>query len=289
MHKTIILFGTISGLLLGVESVVAQTIHPQWSAANDSIILYKRVGTAADILVMDPDSGEMQTLLSNGHYNANPSWSPDGTKISFSSARPDMNGTWQLYVLDLETRNSTAYTDDATRKMHTAWSPDGMWISFVKMADGNSDVFIVSSDGKRERQLTFTDEREFHPKWTADSSRVMFDGGTDDARQICSVDRHGGEMTCIEPVEEWQMSTPSASPDGRLTAFACRDADGGNICLMNSDGSNQHVLVDLPPGIDGGAPFFSPDGSRLAFHQSTDDAYEISIVPLSPPSAEHTD
>ena len=138
----------------------------------------------------------------------------------------------------------------------------------------------MSSDGRTERQLTFSSEREFHPKWSANSQRVMFDGGTDDARQICSVDRHGGPTTCIDPAEDWGVSTPSSSPDGKTIAFACRDADGGNICLMNPDGSEQRMLVDVAAGFDAGAPVFSPDGSRIAFHQSTEDSYEIVILPL---------
>ena len=278
MIRIITLSGILFGGLLASSVAFAQTIHPQWSTANGSIILYKRIGTAADILVMDPETREMKTLLSNGNYNANPSWSPNAKKVSFSSAQPDMNGSWQLYVLDVDTLESTAYTNDSARKMHTAWSPDGMWISFVKMADGNSDVYIVSADGHTERQLTFSPEREFHPKWSANSQRVMFDGGTDEARQICSVDRHGGQTTCIEPAEDWQVSTPSSSPDGKTIAFACRDADGGNICLMNSDGSEQRMIVDVPAGLDAGAPVFSSDGSQIAFHQSTADAYEIVIV-----------
>jgi len=278
MKRQIALLGMLPGVLLASEFALAQTIHPQWSTANGSIILYNRVGTAADILVMDPESRETTALLSNGNYNANPSWSPNARKVSFSSARPDMNGTWQLYVLDLETLESTAYTNDSTRKMHTSWSPDGMWISFVKMADGNSDVHIISVDGRTERQLTFSPEREFHPKWSADSQRVLFDGGTEDARQICSVDRHGGPTTCIEPAKDWRVSTPSSSPDGKTIAFACRDADGGNICLMNTDGSEQRMIVDVAADLDAGAPVFSPDGSKIAFHQSTADAYEIVIV-----------
>lgn len=278
MNRKVLGVCMLLGVAVSIDTAVAHTIHPQWSVANGSIILYNRDGSAADLFILEPDSGEMQVLLSDGNYNANPSWSPDAKKVSFTSARPDMNGTWQLYVLDLETLVSTAYTNDVSRKMHTAWSPDGRWISFVRMREGKSDVFIISADGRTERQLTFTAENEFHPKWTADSSRVIFDGGAEDARQICSVDRHGGEMTCIEPLDGWRVSAPSVSPDDQVIAFACQDAEGGNICQMSFDGSNQRMLVDLPTGISGGGPVFSPDGKRLAFHRSTDDGYKIVIV-----------
>ena len=40
------------------------------------------------------------------------------------------------------------------------------------------------------------------------------------------------------------------------------------------------MIIDIPAGLDAGAPVFSPDRSRLAFHQSTADAYEIRIVEL---------
>ena len=267
-------------LLSPDNTATAQGIHPQWSVANDSIVFYNRVENVADLFIMDPDTGDTQPLLSDGYYNANPSWSPDAKKLAFTSARPDMRGAWQLYILDVATLESKALTDDDDRKMHAGWSPDGKWISFVRMADGNSDVFIISTDGQTERQLTFSSDREFHPKWTADSRRVLFDSGPDGARTICSVDRHGGEPTCIEPDEGWHYSTPAASPDGSLIAYSCRDSDGGNICLMSPDGSGQRMLVDMAPGTDAGAPMFSPDGARIAYHQNADGDYTIVIETL---------
>ena len=82
MNRKVLGVCMLLGFAVGVDATVAQTIHPQWSVANGSIILYSRDGNAADLLILDPDSGEMQALLSDGKFNANPSWSPDAKKVS---------------------------------------------------------------------------------------------------------------------------------------------------------------------------------------------------------------
>jgi Tol biopolymer transport system component len=60
-----------------------------------------------------------------------------------------------------------------------------------------------------------------------------------------------------------QERDPSWSPDGTLIAFTKKKRLSdwfGEVWIMNADGSNQRKLVT------GGAPRFSPDGKRIAYH-----------------------
>ena len=46
---------------------------------------------------MDADGGNQENLTNNTAYDADPDWSPDGTKITFVSSR---DGVSQIYVMD---------------------------------------------------------------------------------------------------------------------------------------------------------------------------------------------
>src|SRR4029450_13717452 len=61
---------------------------------------------------------------------------------------------------------------------------------------------------------------------------------------------------------------PAWSPDGSKFAFVNprRDNDGdGETYVMNSDGSNQHMIADPPRGNNYLYPAWSPDGTKIAF------------------------
>ena len=51
-----------------------------------------------EIYVMDADGGNQRNLTNNPGDDRDPSWSPDGQRIAFSSDRKDRGGNRQIYV-----------------------------------------------------------------------------------------------------------------------------------------------------------------------------------------------
>src|ERR687898_379785 len=57
---------------------------------------------ATDIYVMNADGTEETRLTDNAAVNREPSWSPDGEKIAFSSDRNDNEGSYDIYVMNVD-------------------------------------------------------------------------------------------------------------------------------------------------------------------------------------------
>jgi TolB protein len=115
-------------------------------------------GNSAAIFTVNVNGRGLKRLTSYSADYANPSWSPDGTKILFHSytesrpgksanlftVRPNGTGLTQL----------THFTGGRLQAFGVEWSPDGTQIAYHKMGPGINDVFLLNADGTNERRLT---------------------------------------------------------------------------------------------------------------------------------------
>ena len=82
--------------------------------------------------------GTNQTNVSNhASKDRQASWSPDGTKIAFTT---DRDGDWEIYLMDNDGSNPIRLTDSIGLDWKPIWSPDGTKIAFQSQRDGNYEV-----------------------------------------------------------------------------------------------------------------------------------------------------
>jgi Tol biopolymer transport system component len=210
-------------------------------------------------------SGTRQ-LTFEGKRSGEGYFSPDGKALIFQSERELENPFYQIYVLDLE-------TGDTTRV-----SPGFGKTTCAYFRAGSDEVLFASThlDPKaREKQKV-----EFEFRATGKERRYSWD--YDEQMDIFAARRDGSNVRQLTSAVGYDAEG-SFSPDGKKIVFcSLRDAFPtnklsaadlrrletdpayfGEIYIMNADGSEQRRLT-YTPGYDGG-PFFSPDGQRIVW------------------------
>jgi Tol biopolymer transport system component len=128
---------------------------------------------AMDIFKSDLDGGNIVRLTDTPGYDAEGSYSPDGSKIIFTSFR---DGNAEIYIMDADGKNPKRITNAKGYDGGPFFSPDGKKIIYRSDRKENDllQVYINTVDGKNERQLTKNDGVNWGPYFYPDSRHLVY-------------------------------------------------------------------------------------------------------------------
>ena len=186
-------------------------------------------------------------------------------------------------------------------------SPDGRWVAYtvstvdMKEDKTNSHVWMISYDGKDDRQVTSSQDSESSPRWSPDGTYLSFTSSRPapaKGNQVWLLDRRGGDAFQLTDVKG-RLESYEWAPDSKRLALLTADPDpaaepgeGGKpkppkpIVLdryhfkqdiqgyLVSDRHTDVYLFDIATKKvdrlttgkrDESAPSWSPDGKSIAF------------------------
>ena len=205
-------------------------------------------GPDSVVAVMDLETRAVTELAStavSGHEgtNAQPAWSPDGTRLVFSRSSigvptpEDRLQDTALFVVDVDGANLQQLVPLELTAKDAAWSPDGSLIAFTSAVawlgvdefgkrenwNVDSEVYIVRPDGSGLQQLT-----DSGPHGVDRGAPVQvgatFSSWTADGRLVYTLDRWAGQGDSTNlPVQVWVMDAGGGNPQqlnaSRLSDF----------------------------------------------------------------------
>ena len=112
------------------------------------------------------------------HRVSDPQISPDGMRVAYvvTEVMKDENRTnADLWLANADgTGEPRQLTHSPKRDAHPRWSPDGKWIAFESTRDGDSQLFLLPTDGGEPRKLTTISTGAAQARWSPDGKALAF-------------------------------------------------------------------------------------------------------------------
>lgn len=140
---------------------VEPRVNPK--TGNELVFVSGRAGMP-QIYRMSLEGADVQRLSDGDGEAVNPAWHPDGQHIAFAWTKGFSPGNYNIFVMDVATRQYVQLTHGLGRNENPYWAPDGRHLVFSSNRDGGTQIWTMLADGTQPKKLT-TQGRNMRPVW----------------------------------------------------------------------------------------------------------------------------
>lgn len=249
------------------------------SVPAGKIAFHSRRDGNGEIYLLTPE--REVNITNDPAEDANPSVSPDGSKILFSSDRE--GDIFHIYLVNVDGSGLAKVTNDPAGDFSPRWSPDGKRIAFSR----TGALYVMDSDGSNVRKVTEPEPEATAPPckagaflggWSPDGERLTFyaASATRSQGQVCTVKIDGSDLRVVvsEP-PGWHVE-PAWSPSGEWIVYRSIRGENHEIYIVKPDGTSDTNLTNSPAtDIE---PTWSPDGQWIVFSSDRTGNFDLYMM-----------
>jgi serine/threonine protein kinase/tricorn protease-like protein len=205
-------------------------------------------------------------------------FSPDGTKIAFSSNKSGRTKTW---IKELSARDAVQLTTGDSLDRTPIWSPDGGRVAFASNREGFVGVWVVPVHDGRSPVLLKALQAGRLPlpdlkRWSNDGSKIYYELN----RNLFALDIASETVQQLTDFVATKRLAPdfSVSPDEERIAFV-DDTDGkSDVWVMSFGSAPVRVTNDAAEDFE---PVWRPDGQSVIYTSLRDGTRQVCVAHMT--------
>ncbi|MFQ5722383.1 MAG: TolB family protein, partial [Candidatus Aminicenantales bacterium] len=214
--------------------------------------------------------------------NSQQAWSPDGTKLAFTSYREDHSF---IGIYDLQKKSIRWLSPSVDRDLYPVWSPDGKYIAFIRFPGlasvsfrgGEKYSLMVADVASGQAKLLWQCPNatggfaQYYPahtlRWAADNHLVFY-SEHEGWMHLYSISLKNGKLISLTP-GDFEVEDSFLTPDGKTIIFNSNkdDIDRRHLWSVSVSGG-QAQLITSGKGLEW-APVLTSKSKDLIFLCST--------------------
>jgi|SRR5579871_976870 len=193
---------------------------------NRFLVLPPALGQQLQQVTIFDRKGQVVKKVGEPALYSQPAFSPDGKRLLVM--KEDIkSGQKDFWVIDIDSAKATRITDDTRFKVTPLWSPDGNYIYYSALLDGDWPIYRRPADGSGKEELLF----RYTPGAFVGLSDISPDGkylACGSGGVVLLVPLTAADAASRKPVDylrdEFQNGTGRLSPDGHFIAYRSDEA-----------------------------------------------------------------
>jgi TolB protein len=192
------------------------------------------------IFVANRDGTHERILVPGAQADSNPSISPDGQWVLFTSRR---FGSADIFRVGIDGRNLERLTDHVAFDDQAVMAPDGRRIAFVSSRSGQADIWLLDVRTRQVQNLTAHPGGDYRPAFSPNGDWIAF---TSDRESAGALEHTGSRFA---PLQRTQLY------------------------VMRADGSEVRRVTQGETTVGGAT--WSSDGTAIAFYEAAAEEWLI--------------
>jgi len=207
-------------------------MSPAWSPDSRRLAYVSFEGNKSSVFIQTLRTGNRIQVSSKPGINGAPSFSPDGSRLVLTLGGID--GNLDIYVLDINSRQTSRLTTHRAIDTEGSWSPDGKFVYFTSDRSGGPQIYRVPATGGSAERVTFEGSYNARPRLSPDGSKLAMVHNDRGNYRIAVFDMERRDLLVLSAGR--QDESPSFAPNSDTLIYATRQGRNGVLETVTADG-----------------------------------------------------